>query len=67
VTALGSTFTAGGLSQLTNVTATQTVDDPFSDADIKRVTLTVSWAGPQGRILNKGLSAYVTNEGINKQ
>jgi len=64
---LGTTFTATELSQLNNVTGSLTLDDPFADSNIRRVTLTVNWASPLGRPLTKSLVALVTNSGINRQ
>lgn len=67
ITSLSSTFTGTGFSLLHNATGTATVDDPFSNSDIRRVTLTVSWNTPQGKSMTKSLTAYFTNSGINQQ
>lgn len=69
ITNLGSssTFTATGFTELSNPTGTVTVDDPFTDDDIKRVTVTVTWDTRQGRAMTKSMSAYVANSGINRQ
>ena len=67
ITNLSSTFTPSGASQLRNAGGAVVVDDPFSDTNIRRVTLTVSWTSPQGKSLTKSLAAYFTNSGINQQ
>ncbi len=67
ITSLSSTFTSAGFTQLHNASGSATVDDPFSDTNIRRVTLTVSWSSPQGKSLTKSLAAYFTNSGINQQ
>jgi type II secretory pathway pseudopilin PulG len=67
---IGTTFTPDGFSQLNanaNPTGSLTLDNPFSDDDIRRVTLTVNWTTQRGRSLNKSLVTLVTNSGINKQ
>jgi len=43
------------------------LEDPFTDDNIRKVTLTVNWTSPQGRALSKSMVAYFTNTGINKQ
>jgi len=64
---LGTTFTATELSQLNNVTGSLTLEDPFADSNIRKVTLTVNWASPEGRPQTKSLVALITKDGINKQ
>ena len=60
-------FNASGLSALNNATGSITVDDTiFSNDKIVKVTLTVNWTGIR-RSMSKSLSAYVTDDGINKQ
>ncbi len=59
-----TTCTPIELIQLNNATCTPTLEDPFADSDIRKVTLTVNWASPQGRSLTKSLVALVTNGGI---
>lgn len=67
ITALGSTFTTGGFTLLNNVMGIQVIEDAFSDDDIRKVTLTVSWTSSQGRDMNKSLSTYIANSGIDKK
>lgn len=64
---MGSTFTAAGFSSLNNAAGTLTIDDPFGDPDIRRVTVTVAWDSNQGRQLSIQQATLVTREGINKQ
>ena len=64
---LGTSFTAAGFTQLDNTSGTMTLEDTFSDSDIRKVNLVINWSTAQGRAYNKSLSAYVTNTGINKQ
>ena len=67
ITSLSSSFSTAGFSYLKDPTGTLTIDNPFSDSDIRRVTASVAWTTPQGRSLSMELSTYVTNTGINKQ
>ena len=67
VSSLSSTFTAVGFSELNSATGALTLEDPFSDSDIRKVTLTANWTSQQGRSMTKSMVAYVTNTGINGQ
>ena len=67
ITGLGSSFTTSGFNQLDNASGTLSLQDAFSDADIRKVNVVISWTSVQGRPVSKGLSAYITNNGINKQ
>ena len=68
VLVLPSTFTATGFVELTpNATGTLVLEDTFSDTNIRKVTLTASWTGQEGRSMTKSMAAYVTSNGINKQ
>ncbi|MCK5581688.1 MAG: hypothetical protein KAJ18_10510 [Candidatus Omnitrophica bacterium] len=66
ILSLGTTFTSVGFDQLDSATGALTLDDPFGDADIRRITLTVSWTSRQGRALSQSLAALFANEGINR-
>ena len=67
ILALGSSFTAAGFSSLNTPTGTVIVDDPYSDSNIRRVTVTVDWISSRGRNLSRNLVTLVTREGINRQ
>ncbi len=67
ITTLPSTFLATGFDELKNPVGTQVIDDPFTDNDIKRITLTVTWNTQNGRAMTKSMAAYITNSGINRQ
>lgn len=67
VTSLSSTFTSSGFSGLVNPVGTRTIDDPYSDNDIRRVTVSLAWESPQGRGMSSSMGTLVTREGINKQ
>ena len=67
ILALSSTFTTTGFNQIKNATGSMTLTDSFSNSNIRKVTLTVSWTASSGRSENRSLVAYVTNQGINKQ
>lgn len=67
ITGLSSSFTGTGFDQLHNAAGTAAVDDPFSDTNIRRVTLTVSWTSPQGISVTKSLAAYFTSNGVNRK
>jgi len=67
VSILPTTFTATGFNELKNATGTLTLEDSFSDSNIRKVTLTANWTSPQGRSMSKSMVTYVTNNGINKQ
>jgi len=64
---LGSTFNSDGFSGLNNVVGTRTIDDPFGDPNIRRITIDVTWDSPDGRELNLNRATLVTRDGINKQ
>jgi prepilin-type N-terminal cleavage/methylation domain-containing protein len=67
ILALGSSFTAAGFSSLNNPIGTLTVDNPYGTADMRRVTVTVTWTSPEGRTLSRSLVTLVTRDGINRQ
>ncbi len=67
ITGLSSSFSGTGFNQLHSASGIATVDDPFGDTNIRRVTLTVSWTSPQGKSMTKSLGAYFTNTGVNRQ
>ena len=61
-------FTAAGLGELNNATGAITVDNTiFSNTKISKITSTITWTGIGRRSMSKSLSAYVTDDGINKQ
>jgi len=68
ILSLDSNFSTSGLGQLDDPDAacTLTLDDPFSDANIRRVTLALNWTSPQGRALTKRFAALVTPDGVGK-
>ena len=60
-----------GLSYLNNASGTVVVDNTYSPvsgaADIRRVSVTVSWLSSTGSVLQKEQATLVTRSGINKQ
>lgn len=69
ILSLGTSFTINnsGLNQLNSGSGTVTLDDPFGDADIRRITVTMTWNTPMGNPISKSAATYITREGINKQ
>lgn len=64
---LGSSFTASGFNYLKNPVGTVTVDNIYGNDNIRRVSVTVSWASRSGATLSKSLVTLVTRDGIDKQ
>ena len=68
---LGSSFVASGFIYLNNPSGTISIDSAYSPvsgaADIRRISVTVSWNSIKGTILQRTLTTLVTRSGINKQ
>lgn len=64
---LGSSFTASGFEYLKNPAGAVAVDNIYGTSDIRRISVTVSWASIMGQRLEKKLATLVTRNGINKQ
>ena len=60
-----STFTNSDLAKIVGGTGSRTVVNSFG-ADIKKVTLTVSWTSRNGQALTESFTTYVTRIGINR-
>lgn len=67
ITGLSTNFVATGFNEINNAEGVLTINDPFTDDDIKEIVLTVNWATRQGRAMTKSMSTYMTNDGINRQ
>jgi Tfp pilus assembly protein PilV len=68
---LNSSFTSSGFIYLLNPTGTVTPDNTYSPisgaADIRRVSVDVSWTSINGTTLHNRLVTLVTRNGIDKQ
>lgn len=64
---LGSSFTASGFTYLKSPVGTVTVDDIYSTGNMRRVSITVSWASVTGKALQRTLVTLMSRNGINKQ
>jgi Tfp pilus assembly protein PilV len=64
---LGSSFTTSGFSYLSNPVGALTIDDIMGNANIRRISVTVSWSSLAGGTMQKSLVTLVTRNGINKQ
>ena len=64
---LPTTFSTTGFNQIKNAAGSMTLTDSFSNANIRKVTLTVTWTSSSGRSENRSLVCFVTKEGINRQ
>ena len=67
ILAMASTMDSEGLGELKNGSGTITLTDSYSDADIRKVTLTVNWTTIDGASRSEQMVGVVTREGINKQ
>lgn len=67
VVSSASGFSSNGFNEINNATGLITIEDPFSDNNIKRVTLSVSWQTPQGRNITRSLTTLISRDGINRQ
>jgi Tfp pilus assembly protein PilV len=67
ILALGPTFNSPGLALLGNAVGAVTIDNPLGAADIRRVTVRVSWNAKNGRNMTRSLVTLVTRRGINRQ
>jgi len=65
ILALGTSFTGAGFDKLTNPNGAVNIDNPYGTADMRRVTVTVSWDTTLGLNVNKTMSTLVTRKGIN--
>jgi prepilin-type N-terminal cleavage/methylation domain-containing protein len=65
--ALDSSFTTTSFSELFNPVGALTIDDPFDNDDIRRVTVTVTWNTAQGKELSTTLGTLITRGGINRE
>ncbi|MGH7197635.1 MAG: PulJ/GspJ family protein [Candidatus Omnitrophota bacterium] len=59
-----STFSNAQIVKLPSGAGSRVVEDA-AGPDIKRVTLTVSWAGRSGRTISQGVTTHVSRSGIN--
>ncbi len=59
-----STFTNAQVTHLNAGSGTRGIIDSFG-ADIKKVTLTVSWTSRRGQSLNQSITTYVSRKGLN--
>lgn len=59
-----STFTNAQVTHLTSGSGTRTIAASFG-ADIRQVTLTVSWRGRRGNTLSQSVTTYVSRKGLN--
>lgn len=66
IVALGdaSSFNNAQLGKLDQATGVRRIANAF-DANIKKITLTVTWTAPSGRVLTQSITTYVTQGGIN--
>jgi type II secretory pathway pseudopilin PulG len=64
---LGSSFVSSGFAYLKNPAGTLTIDDPFGNANIRRVSVRVSWSSLTGGTMQRDLVTFVTRNGIDKQ
>jgi len=68
---LDSSFVASGFIYLNNPSGTISIDSAYSPvsgaADIRRISVTVSWNSIKGTVLQRTLTTLVTRSGINKQ
>ena len=64
---LPSNFIANGFNELDEPTGTIILDNIYGSNDIRRITVSVSWNSPRGRILNRTLVTFMTRKGINRQ
>ena len=62
--ASSTSFTNAQVTHLSGGSGTLNVASSFG-ADIKKVTLTVSWTGRHGPTLSQSLTTYVTRKGLN--
>ncbi|MFC1590219.1 hypothetical protein ACFL42_01855 [Candidatus Omnitrophota bacterium] len=67
ILAIGSDFEGAGFGRLEDAVGEVVIDDPLGEANIRRVTVTVSWTSTVGREMSKSMATLVTNGGINKQ
>ena len=64
VLTVGGSFSSSGMDELPNATGSVALEDAFTDGDIKRVNVTVSWTTDQGRASTITMATYVTRNGI---
>jgi type II secretory pathway pseudopilin PulG len=60
-----SSFSNAQLVKLQSGSGTRSIASTSMGADIKKLTLTVSWKSRSGRTLNESLTTYVTRRGLN--
>ncbi len=60
----GSSFNNAQLGKLDQATGVRGIANAF-DSNIKKITLTVTWTAPSGRVLTQSITTFVTQGGIN--